>query len=60
MNNNVNRMKDCEHGHGLGVKGVYFKSSLPELETVLLIILWLKFSSQVPEEVSYETGALTH
>lgn len=44
MNNNINRMKDCEDGCGLGTKGVCFKSSFPELETLFLIILWLKFS----------------
>lgn len=42
------------------MKDVFFKSSLSELETFLLIILWLKFSFQVPGEVSYESGELTH
>lgn len=39
-NDSVYRM-DC---HGLGIKGVCIRSSLPELETFLLIILQLKFS----------------
>ena len=43
-NDSIKRMEDCEDWHGLGIKGVSIKSSLLELETFLLIILWLKFS----------------
>lgn len=44
MSHSVGQLEDCEDGQGLGIKGICFKSSLSELETFMLIILWLKFS----------------